>query len=162
LNSGEKKISYKPFSIALKYVVEEKKLEESLVQITNVFNLKLTELKKKTFLSKNGGEIGIPKPDGKPDEVILSKVSVNEKLTVDYFRNHLAGFIQQLVKEEVRHLHIFLPKYISFKDMFDSEEYFYQTFVEGILYGNYSFNDFKSEKNELRNLSIYFHAEDDF
>ena len=160
LSVADKKIAYKPLSIALKYVVDEKKLSESTKNIERVFNINLSVLQRKNFLSKEGNEIRIPKSDGKPDEIIISKVKLDNKFSTDFFRNHLSGLISDLQKEEVKHLHIFIPKYQTFNKYFDDEEYFYQSFIEGVLYGNYSFNLYKSEKQNLKELNVCFYAED--
>src|SRR5665647_1706147 len=96
IKSGEKKISYKPWSLALKYLVDEKKLEQSLLHIEKIINIKLSALQKKNFLSKEGKEIRASKKDGKPDDIIFSRVKIDESFTVDYFRNHLAGLINSI------------------------------------------------------------------
>jgi len=159
IKSAEKKISYKPLSVSLKYLIDEKKLAESLKNIERVFNLKLSSLQRKSFLAKEGNEIRISKPDGKPDELFITKVKIDEKFSADFFRNHLAGFLPQLEKEEVKYLHIFVPRFEPFKSFFESEEYFYQTFIEGIYYGNYSFDLYKSDKKNIKNLSVCIYAE---
>jgi leucyl aminopeptidase len=159
IDRADKKISYKPLSVCLKYLVEEKKLSDSLKNIERVFNVRISELQRKSFLSKERNELRISKYDGKPDEIVISKVKLDSKFSVDYFRNHLAGFLPELEKEELKYLHVFIPKYQAFKSYFDSEEYFYQTFVEGILYGNYSFDQYKSGKKDLRELNILFYAD---
>lgn len=161
LKSGNKKISYKSLSVCIRYLIDEKKLDASLKNLERVFNIRLSELQKKSFLSKDGNEIRISKFDGKPDEVFIFKIKPENNFSVDYFRNHLAGFVQQLEKEEVKHLHIFLPKYQTFKKYFEREEYFYQTFIEGIILGNYEFNKYKTDKNEIKNLSVYFYADNE-
>ncbi len=159
ISAADKKISYKPLSVSLKYLIEEKKLSESLKNLERVFNIKLSELQRKSFLSENGDEIRISKYDGKPDEVFISKIKIDKKFSPDYFRNHLAGFLPQLASEELKYLHIFIPKYQAFKSYFDSEEYFYQTFIEGIIYGNYSFDLYKSDKKNLKDLAVLFYAD---
>jgi hypothetical protein len=133
LKSGEKKISYKPLSVSLKYLIDEKKISESLRSVERVFNIKISELQRKTFLSEESSDIRVSKHDGKPDEVIISKIKIDEKFSADYFRNHLAGFLTGLEGEEVKNVHIFIPKYNIFKSFFDNGEYFYQTFIEGII-----------------------------
>ncbi len=160
INTADKKISYKPLSVSLKYLIDEKKLSDSLKNLERVFNVRLSELQRKSFLSKDGNEIRVSKHDGKPDEVFISKVKLDDKFSVDYFRNHLAGFLPELEKEEVKYLHIFIPKYQAFKTYFDDEEYFYQTFIEGIIYGNYSFDLYKSDKKDIKELNILFYADD--
>ncbi len=159
IKSGGKKIVYKPLSIGLKYLVDEKKLNQSLDNLLKVFNIKVSELQKKSFLSKNGTEIRLPRQYSKPDELIISKIKIDNNFTADYFRNHLAGLIKKIKDEEVKNLHVFIPKYESFKKYFDKEEYFYQTFIEGIILGNYSFDKYKSDKKLENDLFVYFYAE---
>lgn len=159
IKSGGKKISYKPLSISLKYMVDEKKLESSLLNLEQVFNIRFSPLQKKNFLAKDGSQIRVSKKDGKPDAVVISKVKVDESFSADYFRNHLAGFLPSLDSEQLKSLHIFIPKYEIFKKYFASEEYFYQTFVEGILLGNYSFDKYKANKKNPADLSVYFYAD---
>lgn len=55
-------------------------------------------------------------------------------------------------------MHIFIPDYAALKQYFDSEEYYYQTFAEGILLGNYTFDKYLSKKSKTKSLDIYFHA----
>ncbi len=161
LKSGNKKISYKNLSICLRYLIDEKKLDESLENIERVFNFHLSELQKKTFLSKNGTEIRVPKRDGKPDEVYIIKIKVDDNFSVDYFRNHLAGFLPRLEKEEVKNVHIFIPKYPAFQKFFEREEYFYQTFIEGIILGNYSFDKYKTGDKINKDLSVFFYSDNE-
>ena len=73
LKSGNKKISYKNLSVCLRYLIDEKKLDASLKNIGRVFNIHLSELQRKTFLSKAGTDVRISKFDGKPDEVFILK-----------------------------------------------------------------------------------------
>jgi leucyl aminopeptidase len=159
LKTADKKISYKPLSIAVKYLIDEKKLSESLENLARVSNIKISELLKKTFLSDDGKEIRISKHDSKPDEVIISKVKTDNKFSADYFRNHLAGLLANLEKEEVKYLHIFIPKYPPLKKYFDDEIYYYQTFIEGILLGNYSFDIYKTDKKSGKELEVLFYAD---
>ncbi|MEO8399307.1 MAG: leucyl aminopeptidase [Ignavibacteriaceae bacterium] len=161
IKSGGKKISYKNLAVGLRYLIDEKKLETSLSNLEKVFNINLSELQRKSFLSENGNEIRIAKHSGKPDEIFISKVKLDEKFSVDYFRNHLAGFLPPLEKEELKSLHIFIPKFQAFKDYFESEEYFYQTFVEGLIFGNYNFDLYKSDKKTQKNLEIFLYADNE-
>jgi leucyl aminopeptidase len=159
IKSGEKKISYKPCSLALKYLVDEKKLEQSLLHIEKIINIKLSALQKKNFLSKEGMEIRASKKDGKPDDIIFSRVKIDENFTADYFRNHLAGLINSIQSEELSSLHIFLPKYAIFKKYFNDEKYYYRTFIEGVVLGNYSFDKYKSEQKKKKNLEVFIYGD---
>lgn len=161
LKSGNKKIIYKNLSVAVRYLIDEKKLNESLSNIEKVLNVNLSELQRKSFIGKNGSEIRISKYDGKPDEVFIFKIKLDESFSADFFRNHLAGFLPKLDREQVKNLHIFIPKYEIFKKYFESEEYFYQTFAEGIFYGNYAFDKYKYDKKDPKNLDVYFYSENE-
>jgi len=93
--------------------------------------------------------------------LILWKVKLDEKFDADYFRNHLAEFISNLKTEVTKNLHVFIPAYSAVKKYFDSEEYYYQTFVEGVLFGNYSFDKYKSKKVKHKVLDVHFYAENE-
>ncbi|HEX9252473.1 MAG TPA: leucyl aminopeptidase, partial [Ignavibacteriaceae bacterium] len=140
LKTGGSKIIYNPLSVSLKYLIDDKKLAKSLPNLEKIFNIKFSYLQRKTFLSGEGGKIRVTKPSGKPDALILSKVKLDDKFDADYFRNHLAEFISTLKNEATKNLHIFIPAYSAVKKYFESEEYYYQTFAEGVLLGNYSFD----------------------
>jgi len=161
IKTGEQKITYKPFSVALKYLVNEKKLAQSIINIEKIINIKLTDLQRKNILSKDGKEIRISKKGGKPDEVIFSKVKLDDSFTPDYFRNHLAGFITSLQKEEIKNLHIFVPRYQSFEKYFKDEKFFYRTFIEGLLLGVYQFNKYKIEKNQKKDIEVFFYGDNE-
>ena len=161
LISGGTKISYQPLSISLKYLIDDNKLEKSLPNLEKIFNIKFSELQRQNFLSSEGGKIRVTKPSGKPDALILWKVKLDEKFDADYFRNHLSEFISNLKTEVTKNLHIFIPAYSAVKKHFDSEEYYYQTFVEGVLFGNYSFDKYKSKKVKHKVLDVHFYAENE-
>ncbi|GBD92297.1 cytosol aminopeptidase [bacterium BMS3Abin04] len=55
-------------------------------------------------------------------------------------------------------MHIFIPDYSPFSGAFDNEEYYYQTFVEGILLGNYTFDIYKTEEKKVTSFQITFHS----
>ncbi|NWF88277.1 MAG: leucyl aminopeptidase [Ignavibacteriaceae bacterium] len=161
IKSGSKKIRYDKFSICIRYFLEDKKLKASLDNFERVSKTVLTELQRKNFFSKEISEIRVPRQTGKPDELLLAKITVDTKFTVDFFRNHLAGFIQSIEKEEIKSLHIFIPDYNLFKKHFDDQEYFYQTFIEGVCLGNYQFTSYKSDKIIPKNLEVYFYADNE-
>lgn len=161
IKSGSKKISYKKLSLAVKFLVDDGTLKKNVFNIERIFNCRLTELQKNNFVSKEIDEIRISKPSGKPDEIILKKVKLNEQFDVDFFRNYLSSLIETISKEQIKFLHITIPSFSIFKKYFDEEEYFYQTFVEGIYFGNYSFDRYKSEKKSPKTLEVFFYAENE-
>lgn len=160
IKTGEKKIIYKPLSVSVKYLIDEKNLKSSFESLIKVSNIKVSELQKKNFLEAQGKELRASKPDGKPDELFIFKVKLNGAFSVDYFRNHLAGFISSMDGSSLKNLHIFIPHYKILKEFFATEEYYYQSFIEGILFGNYSFDNYKHDKKAPVLLNVYLHAED--
>lgn len=155
---GKDKIIYKPLSAVVKFLIDNKNITKDLAGIEKAFNINLTSLQKKNFLSTEPVDIKFYNYKTKPDLIILHKVKNNETLSTDYFRNTIAGFIQSLFNEEISNLHIQLPQYDNFKKIFDDEEYFYQTFIEGVFYGNYVFDRYKEDKKE-KELSVFFYGE---
>lgn len=158
IESGGKKIIYKPFSVAVKYLVDSKKLKNDFLNLERVFNMKFSELQKKNILSDKITKVHSINPSGKPDELIVFKVKIDENFNADYFRNQLAEFIAGIENQEVKALHIFIPDYEIFKGKFDSVEYYYQTFVEGIYYGSYSFNTYKKDPGKRRDLKVVLYS----
>ena len=161
IKAANKKIVYKPLSISIKYLIDEKKISGSLKNLENIFNIKLSSLQKKNFLSEEGKEIRISKPSGKPDAIILSKVKVDSKFNSDYFRNHLAGMIKNLEGEELQNLHIFIPSYKPLKNYFENELHYYQTFAEGLMLGNYKFDKYMLSKKSLKKLTVLMYADNE-
>lgn len=161
LNFGAKKIVYKNLSLAIKFFIDDGSLKKNISNIERIFNCRLTELQKTNFISKDVDEIRVSKPSGKPDEIILKKVKLNDQFDVDFFRNYLSSLIERISNEQIKYLHITIPSFGIFKKYFNDEEYFYQTFAEGIYFGNYSFDRYKSNKKSLKPLEVFFYAENE-
>lgn len=159
LKSGGKKIIYKPLSISVKYLIDDKKLQKSLPNLEKIFNIKFSELQKKNFLSSEGLPIRVTKASGKPDALVLKKVKLDSGFNVDYFRNDIAELIENFKTEVIQNLHIFIPSYSSVKKYFDNEDYYYQTFAEGVLLGNYSFHKYITKKSKTKNLEVYLYSD---
>lgn len=159
--SDAKLVSFSSFSCVVYYLPEDKNLKENLLEFEKKFRIKLSELNKQNIRNKKNNQVILTNQNGKPDTLILHRFKVDEKFTVDYFRNHLAGLIKYLHKEEIKSLHIFIPQINSVKKYFDDEEYYYRTFLEGISLGNYRFDKYKKEKDKVRNLSVVFYSENE-
>ena len=155
------KLSFKPLSTAVYYIAEDKNIKNNLSKFEKKFRIKLSELHKKNFFAKKNKQIDISNLKGKPEKIILHKFKNDEKFTVDYFRNHLAGLIKEIKNDETQSLHILIPGMDMMKQIFDDEEYYYRSFLEGLSLGNYTFNKYKKEKNRSRNLSVYIYAENE-
>ena len=156
-NLGDK-LLFKPLSMAVYYIYDDKKLKDNLLVFEKKFKTKLSELQIKNILSKKNNQIIISSFKTKPELIVVHKFKTDEKFTVDYFRNHLAGLIKEIKEDEIHSLHIMIPEIDLVKKYFDDEEYYFRTFLEGISLGNYTFDKYKKEKDKIRNLSVFLYA----
>lgn len=152
------KLIFKPYSAAVYYVIDNKNLKQSITQFEKKFKLKLSSLQQKNILNKKVKQLIISNPKGKPETIFLHKFKTDEKFTVDYFRNHLAGLIKDLKNNEMLSLHLFIPEIEMLKKFFSDEEYYFRTFMEGISLGDYNFDKYKKEKEKIKNLTVFIYA----
>lgn len=160
IKSGEKKIVYKPLSIVYKYIFDDGKLQSGLKNLERIFNLKFSELDKRNFVFEKYDRLRISNPKAKPDELVIKKIKIDEKFNTEVFREDIASFLSILQNENPKFLHITIPSFRNFNNYFSDEEYYYQTFVEGVFYGNYSFIKYKTGKKDNRELTVLFYADD--
>jgi leucyl aminopeptidase len=151
----EKEASGKPLSITVKYLIDGKTLNKNLSEFEKLNHIKLSPLNKKNFLADDGKQIRISGTESNPTDIILSKVKIDDSFSVDYFRNHLAGLIGTIQNEEVILLNIVIPEFGLFTNCFTDEKYFYRTFIEGLVLGNYSFDLYKSDKKTVKDLAVF-------
>ena len=156
----EKVISGKPLSITVKYLVDGNTLAKSLVEYEESNELSISPLQVRNLLNSEGKEIRISGTDDRPGEVVISKIKMDDSFSGDYFRNHLAGFIDSIQNEEVTNLNIIIPDYEMFSKYFNDEKYYYRTFIEGLVLGNYSFDLYKTDKKSIKKLDVTLYAGD--
>jgi len=157
--TGRKNIKYNPLSLGLNFLIDDKNLKGYVNKLDKTFDIKLSKLQKENLLSEDVDEIRVTKQNGKPDEYIFHKVKLDEKFTVDYFRNYCAGLIGKIQKEKIKELHVSLPDFIPFKKYFNDESYFYQTFAEGFVLGGYNFDKYFADKKPQKKLNISFNSD---
>lgn len=121
--------------------------------------LKVSDPQKKYFLNENDAEIRIWDINS-PNLVIVKKITIGEKTTTDIFRDYLADFIKGLSTSKISSLYVHVPDPKGFKKIFGDTLYYYQSFTEGILLGNYNFENYKSEKKKKTTLQVVLVAQD--
>ena len=52
LLAGDKKIIYKPLSLSIRFLVDEKKLKESFINVEKILNLRISGIQKKNFIKQ--------------------------------------------------------------------------------------------------------------
>jgi leucyl aminopeptidase len=154
IKAGSKKPVFKTLSVSVCYVLNDSSLSNSLQQISDTLCIKIPDLQKKNLLSDGINTIKITNPSGLPDEVVINKIKTDKTFNNNFFRNQLAGFIKEKSKEEIQNIYIFLPDFELFNKYFDNETYFIRTFAEGLYYGSYSFENYKSGKKKDKVLNI--------
>jgi len=155
IKPSAKEIPAKPLSLTLSYLIDGKSLDQHLIQYEKIYKIKVSALQRKSFLAEDGKEIRISGTNDKSGDTVISKIKLDDKFSVDYFRNHLAGFIDTIQGEEVTSLNIMVPEFEQLKIYFKNETYYYRTFVEGLVLGNYAFDLYKSDKKKKKNLEVF-------
>lgn len=143
-------------SLLIKFFTEEKNLKKEYSEFLEKQSLTSNTGLLKSFLTKDKKEITFTNPISKPDLFILKKVFVDNKFEVDIFRDFLSKTIISLKDNEIDNVEIQIPNFATFIDIFSDESYYFQTFVEGILLGNYNFDKYKTDKKKLKKLEINF------
>ncbi|MCF6270979.1 MAG: leucyl aminopeptidase [Melioribacteraceae bacterium] len=143
-------------SLLINFFTEEKKLKTDYSDFLKDYSLSTSTGLLKSFLTKDKKEISFVNTVGKPDLIILKKVFTDNKFDVDIFRDFLSKTIIGLKDKEIEKVDVRIPDFATFKNYFSDEEYFNQTFVEGVLLGNYNFNKYKTDKKKFKKLEINF------
>jgi leucyl aminopeptidase len=150
-------LKIKDGSAIIKFLIDEEKLENNFDSFFSLFNEPVTRKQKLIFLKKE--ETELIKYSNSSNEYIfcVKKVKINEEFSVDFFRNYFAGLVQSLHKKEIENIHIIVPAFKSFAKYFVTPEYFIQSMGEGVLLGNYNFDEYKTDKKSASLLNIHFH-----
>lgn len=160
-HSGNKKITYGNLSVVIRFLIDDNYLKKNFSNLEKIYNLNLSDLQKENFLSKEINQLRVSTHSGKPDEIIIKKIKVDEKFDADYFRNYFSDTIQKIKTEKLNSIHVFVPNFTDFKKYFEDELYLIQTIIEGIYLGNYSFDKYKSEKSSYKKIEIFLYSENE-
>lgn len=160
INAADDTISFEENSALVKFFSDSDKLEKQFIQFFEALNFRINNLQKKFFLDKKNDELIYYSVTGEPSATFIKKVKLDKEFTADFFRNYFAGLIPSLVNKNLNSVHIIVPSYEQFKNYFDDVSYLIQTIIEGISLGNYSFDKYKSDKEEPKKLSFTIHYTD--
>lgn len=131
--------------------ITKKKFNESLKE----FDISINEKFFKKFSSDETKTLTVNRENFSPDVLTIVKVKKDD-INVDYFRNYLAGLIENLKNDKIDNVVVSIPSHNNFNTLFDSENYYLQTFIEGVKLGNYNFVKYKNKKEKTAKLDITF------
>ncbi len=143
-------------SLLVKFFTNKKSIKSEYSDFLRTHSIPSNTGLLKSFLTEDKKEISFLNANGKPDAIILKKVFIDEKFDVDVFRDYLSKTIIGLKDKEIEKIEIQIPDFTPFKNSFSDEEYFIQTFIEGVLLGNYSFDKYKTDKKKLKKIEVNF------
>jgi leucyl aminopeptidase len=153
IESTSKNIISKKNSTLIEFIFDSKNLLKETNELISRNNLKIGQLDLRNFEDKKCEELELKNTSAAPDIVIIKKLD-SQKNSSDTFRNYLAGLIPRMHKMKIENLQINLPLHTSVEKIFPSNEKYFQSVIEGILLGNYSFDKYKTEKNKKIVLSV--------
>lgn len=158
IKTDEKKNQLNSASELLAFIVEDDKVNDRINALQIKLNFLLSPLQKKVLI--DSGRVSISQTISKPEIINLVYVKKDKSFTPDFFRNAVFHYIAGLNKSLVQSVYLMIPNYFDFVSYFETEAYFYQTFLEGIHYGNYEFNKYKSDRKESKSLTVFLAVED--
>jgi leucyl aminopeptidase len=152
-NSFDKKKSNKNPVKSIFFILERNnsKYDFNIVRDTIGINLSASVIKQ---FSNVTNELDFSIVENPLHSVKLAKVKKDKLFNVDYFRNYFAGLVKSFYNDSIEVLQIHLPKFDDYKDYFNDEKYFIQTIVEGFYYGNYEFDNYKSDRKKKKDLTV--------
>ena len=145
-------------ALLVKFFIDDKELSKSVKAFEEEIRLSFNPLQKNAFINGDENETRFYNTQTRPDLLILKKIKIDKKFSADFFRDYLASVVKGIKSAGFKNFHIALPEYEKFKDYFDSEEYFIQTFIEGVYLGTYTFDKYKSDKKDANPLTVKLHS----
>jgi leucyl aminopeptidase len=153
-------LKFKPQSALVKFLIESDKQRKVLDDFFSSFNLNIGKLQKTNFLKAKSNELVYFSQTGEPALIIIKKVKLDKDFSVDFFRNYFAGLVRDLTEKNILEVHVVVPLFKDFENYFPSESCFLQSMIEGLHLGNYTFNNYKSKKENPSKLSVLIHYTD--
>lgn len=141
-------------SVFVKFFTLNDNLEMELLELERDISFKINSRLKKDFYNKETSQIEFYPSNNIPSKVVLIKLKEKDLTNSDYFRNTLTGIISGLKKEVEKNVFISLSEDETVSKIYGDLEYLYQSAVEGICYGCYKFDKYKSEKDKNIKLNV--------
>ncbi len=160
INSAKDELSFKKDSALVKFFIDSKKLEKTLDDFFLSLNYPLGKIQKKNFLDKKSNELTYYSQSGEPSVLFIKKVKIDKDFSTDFFRNYFAGLVTSLKKKNLNSVHVVVPSFLDLKDHFENESQLLRSLIEGIHLGNYTFDNYKSDKEKPEELSFFIHYTD--
>ena len=158
--SAEKIPSKKHKTLSTLVFLTEKEKEKTFVErIKTTYGIAIPAEVLKN-IKANSAPVVFHAASTKAEYLFVKKISVDKEFTKDYFRNFFAGFLKTIADIKADVLHIELPAFALFDKQFASAASLYQSCVEGLHYGNYSFDKYKKSESAPHTLNVWFSASD--
>lgn len=138
---------------------EKESIEETLTKFSTITNEKIAKRIQSIIFSTNENVTYFTLKDGKI--VFIVKVDNRKKLNSDTFRRASYSLTQKLKSLKLRSTVIF-PIELSDEEIstyFKNHEFYIQTYLEGLKLGDYKYDEFLSEKNNLEIKTFIYYPE---
>ncbi|MBI9073556.1 MAG: leucyl aminopeptidase [Melioribacteraceae bacterium] len=150
---GEK-FTFKADSMLLEFLTKSKSLKSEVSKLCEKWEIEIPKVLLTDFLDEKSSELK-SFSSSKPESFVIAKVDLEKNFSADFFRNYIAGFVKGIKLDTISNLYIKVPDYENFQSYFHSEEYYYQSFIEGLYLGTYSFDVYKSEKDKPKSVNVF-------
>jgi leucyl aminopeptidase len=146
--------SNKPAGGIVKFFIDGEDFQKESKKFLEELGLQFDAVKIKRIFAEDKNSISLNPESGNYDVVQIQKIKIDKKFSADFFRNACAKLIKSTEPKTLNYIDIVIPDFDKFEKFFQSEEYYYQSFAEGVLLGNYNFDKYKLEKKKPVKLGI--------
>ena len=160
INPSDDQLIFKPDSALVKFFFDSGNLATVIDEFFLSLNYPLGKIQRKTILEKKSDEVIYYSQNGEPSVIFIKKIKLDADFTSDFFRDYFAGLMPNLKKKNLRTVHVVAPAFKELKKYFESERHLLQSMLEGIHLGNYTFDNYKSDRKKTDDLNFLIHYTD--
>lgn len=138
---------------------ENESIEEALTKFTTLTNIKVSKKIQSLIKDSENNVFFFTTKDDKV--VFVKKVGKRGKLFADTFRRE-ASLLFRYIKSMKLENTLILPVELSDEEIiknFNNHEYYVQTYLEGFKLGDYKYDEYLSEKNNLKFEAMIYYPE---